>query len=280
MQVGSYNLELFGSERKPFGGVERGARTEAEIERIAQRIAVDLDLEVVVFEEINTRSDEWRRLKQKLAAHGYQFFEGTTSERDQFVVLAWDADEVAALEPPRQLDGVRDTFMLPGGCNEQGLRKPVAGHFRAGSFDFWIVGVHLKSRSGDPACTSKVRQEQCRDLVTAVDQLAAAGEKDVLIVGDFNELNSHESLKPLVDAGFTSQMKFLTADSAKGSYVKNSQLESSTDLIDQVWIRFDETQEVVRRSAQVMKLESREAAKRYIIEQSDHVPVWVSFRID
>jgi hypothetical protein len=41
-----------------------------------------------------------------------------------------------------------------------------------------------------------------------------------------------------------------------------------------------ETRELVRKSAEVMRLSSPAAAKEYIIRQSDHVPAWVSFRID
>ena len=98
IQVGSYNLELFGSGRKPYGGVNRGPRSNDEIDRIAACISTELDLEIVVFQEINTASDEWTTLKQKLASHGYKFHEGTTSDRHQFVVLAWDEDDVSLVD--------------------------------------------------------------------------------------------------------------------------------------------------------------------------------------
>ena len=280
IQIGSYNLELFGSERKPYGGVERGERTDAEINRIAKRIAVTLDLEIVVFEEINTESDEWSKLKEKLAEHGYKFFEGTFSDRKQFVVLAWDADEVTLLDDSAQELNVRDEFDFDG-CHEDGLRKPVAGRFKAGEFDFWVVGVHLKSRSGEQSCNNKVRTAQCEDLVAKIDELTVtSGERDVMLVGDFNEHHDHSTFQPLRDAGFISQMKFLMDGAAKGSYVKNGNLNESDDLIDHVMLRYSETKEVVRWSAFVMPLASRADTKEYIIEQSDHVPVWVSFRTD
>jgi predicted extracellular nuclease len=280
IQVGSYNLELFGSRRQPYGGMDRGPRTDEEVERIADRIARLLDLEIVVFQEINTESNEWASLKAQLAAQGYQFFEGTTSDRNQFVVLAWDTDEVMLHGEAQELP-VRDAFDFDDGCRETGLRKPVAGQFKAGAFDFWVIGVHLKSRSGTESCTTHIRVEQCRDLVEQVTRLASSsGERDVLLVGDFNNTLDHESFAPLVDAGFIPQTRFLTNDSANGSYVKNGDLHESDDLIDHVWLRYSETREVVRRSAFVMPLKSRADAKRYIVEQSDHVPIAVSFRID
>jgi predicted extracellular nuclease len=281
IQVGSYNIELLGSQRKPYAGMDRGPRTDAEIDRLAERIATELDLEIVVLEEINTHSNEWKRLRDRLAAHGYQFFEGTASERNQYVVLCWDADEVTLLDnSARELD-VRTSFDLGHGCRESGLRKPVAGRFKAGQFDFWVVGVHLKSRSGGESCTQRVRSEQCKDLVAQIDALRSQfGEGDFLIVGDCNENLGHSSFAPLTEAGFISQMAFLLPNSAKGSYVKNGDLNRSDDLIDHVWLRYSETKEVVRPSAFVMPLSSEAEAKKYIVQQSDHVPVWVSFRTD
>lgn len=281
IQIGSYNLELFGSQRKPYGGVDRGPRSDQELDRLVERIATTLDLEVVVFQEINKTSDEWAKFKSKLAAHGYKFLEGDSSDRKQFVVLAWDADEVALQDGLAGELSVRNEFDLDNGCHEEGLRKPLAARFKAGEFDFWIVGVHLKSRSGTPLCTSRIRAEQCQDLVAAINTLVeSTGERDVLIVGDCNEELGHDSFAALVDAGFISQMKFLADHSAKGSYIKTANLNQSDDLIDHVWLRYWNTREVVKHSANVMPIGSQAEAKKYIIEQSDHVPVWVSFRID
>jgi predicted extracellular nuclease len=280
IQIGTYNLELFGKQRRDYGGMMRGPRTDEQIDRIADRIATQLDLEVVVFQEINTESDQWARLKAKLQARGYDFFEGTTSDREQFVVLAWQKQEVTPVGTPRQLD-VDDEFAIGNGCNESGLRKPVLGRFKAGAFDFWVIGVHLKSRSGVESCTSRVRRKQCEQIVEQIDRLRAEhGENDFILTGDFNENIGHDSFTPLVDAGFISQMKFRKPESGDGSYVKTGSLHESDDLIDHVWLRYADTKEVVRNSAFVMKLDSQDAAKRHIIEESDHVPAWASFRID
>jgi hypothetical protein len=110
--------------------------------------------------------------------------------------------------------------------------------------------------------------------------IESSGERDVLIVGDCNERLNHGSFRPLTSAGFISQMRFLVNGSAQGSYVKTGSLNESDDLIDHVWLRYSDTNEVVRNSAFVMPLNSEARTRKYIIEQSDHVPVCVSFRID
>jgi endonuclease/exonuclease/phosphatase family metal-dependent hydrolase len=281
IQIASYNIEYLGGKRAPFDGVPRPDRTDEQLDQLAKRIADTLDLEIVVFEEINTKSEQWAKLKSKLAAHGYKFFEGTTSDRNQFVVLAWDADEVTLLDnSARELD-VRNSFELDEGCKLLGLRKPIVARFKAGEFDFWVVGVHLKSQVGEKSCNDRARTEQCKDLVKKIDEFVAkSGERDVVIVGDFNARVGDASLKPLVDAGFTPQMKYLMPESAKGSFVKNRDLHDSTELIDQVMIRYNDTREVVKNSACVLKIDTVEERKKYVIEQSDHVPAWVSFRTD
>jgi exonuclease III len=277
IQIGSFNIELLGKRRKKFKGVTRPRRTAEQLRAISDLVTDTLDLEVVVFQEINTESSRWTKLKNNLEAKGYRFFPGTASARNQFVVLAWDSDELSLVEDSAHEMDVATTF-----GNYEGARKPVAGRFKAGEFDFWVVGVHLKSRAPvDGSTPAEIRKTQCEDLVAKIDAIVAdTGEKDVVIVGDFNQRIGHDSLRPLVDGGFTSQMRFLMDASATGSYIKNSGLHESNDLIDHVMIRFDETQEVVRRSAFVMKLDSEEDARSFIIEKSDHVPVWASFRID
>src|SRR6187455_965655 len=108
IQIASYNIEYLGGKRAPFDGEPRPDRTDEQLDQLAKRITDTLDLEVVVFEEINTKSDQWTKLKSKLATHGYKFLEGTTSDRNQFVVLAWDADEVTLLDNSAQELDVRN----------------------------------------------------------------------------------------------------------------------------------------------------------------------------
>lgn len=105
---------------------------------------------LLFFRKSTSTAEEWTSLKSKLAAHGYKFFEGSTSDRNQFVILAWDSDEVTLDGEAIELN-VRDAFDFGTTCDAEGLRKPVVGRFKAKSFDFWVVGVHLKSRSGSGA---------------------------------------------------------------------------------------------------------------------------------
>ena len=281
IQIGTYNLELLGKSRNPFRGQNRPLRSRDDLKEIADRIVEELDLEIVVFQEINTESQNWRILRSLLAAHGYKFFEGTTSERNQFVVLAWDSDEIELQDGSLQELDVQTEFHLSSACSTTGLRKPVAGRFKAGSFDFWVVGVHLKSRRGSGSCPTRIRVAQSEELVEQVDHLIeSSGESDVILLGDFNHRIGDRSFDPLTSGGFIFQTRFLTEDSGEGSYIKTFRLHESDDLIDHVLLRYPETREVVRYGTSVYAIPDENKAIEYVLRQSDHVPVWTSFKID
>ena len=275
IQVGSYNIELLGKSRSG-----RDRRTKDEVQKIAETIAGDIDLEVVVLQEINTDSRQWSWLKDDLASRGYKFFEGTTSERKQFVVLAWDGTQVSLNGTTTELDvPVAYTDPEIPTCTYEGLRKPVAGKFTAGAFDFWVIGVHLKSQSrrGIPDdCPDWIRTQQAKDLLAAVSHLTAGDPtEDVLIVGDFNERHDHESLLPFKQAGFISQMNYRMEGAGTVSYIKSRQWEK---LIDHVMYNVEDRSELVRNSGFVMP--KPDDIRAYIDSFSDHVPVWASFRTD
>ena len=277
IQIGTYNLEYLGKKRKDYAGRERPLRSLDELTEIADRVSSELDLEVIVFQEINTESDNWKVLKKLLADRGYSFFEGKHSSRNQFVVLAWDSSEVEVDESSLQELDVATEFELGDGCVVDGQRKPLAGKFKAGNFDFWAVGVHLKSRVGE-RCAKKARKKQCEELIEQVDELiASSGERDVVIAGDFNNLIGHKSLTPISDGDFIFQTKFLADATGRGTYLKTSSPHKSKDLIDHIAIRYYDTQEVVRNSTTVYSFGSKAEALDYVIRQSDHAPVWTSF---
>src|SRR5215213_716399 len=188
IQVGTFNIEWFGTNDMQ----KHKHRSQAVINQIADLIATTLDLEVVVLEEINSQSQEFGKLEEALGAHGYKLRSGSTGG-EQRVVIAYDDDEVDLVGDVTELD-VRSSFNLSGGCSSSGLRRPLMAQFRAGEFDFVLVGVHLKSQlNGD--CADRVRREQSKDLIREIDELVgSSNEKDVVVAGDFNATSDDSSL--------------------------------------------------------------------------------------
>lgn len=273
IQIGTFNIKYLGTDSEI-------VRTDAQVGEIARMIAVDLDLEVVVLEEINASSEDFRVLVDSLGAAGYRLHAGQ-SGGTQNVVLAYDDDEVdlishdgaAVSELPAR------TFIDMGGPCKDDVRLPLAGHFRAGQFDFLLVGVHLKSGrrpAGAKAdCPDRIRRSQARELARLAEEAAERfGEADLIVAGDFNAFESHFSLNALDQIGL---IALTTADrrsfqSGVDSYVA----PGFPGIIDHLMIRESQTREWVLRSTMVFKVPSAQLS-RYLSVISDHAPVWASF---
>lgn len=278
IQIGTFNIEWF-------GGPNHKPRPRKVVKQLADFIADTLDLEVVVLEEINTASQEYKWLGQELAKYGYRLdHAGDTATQD--VALAFDEDEVELLGDVRELD-VRSNFDLPGNCRSKGLRRPLAAHLKAGAFDFALLGIHLKSQLGvkeadDPdGCADEVRGQQAGDISGKIEEIVnGMREQDVIIAGDFNATLDNPSLSPLFkNGGFRAltSLGMRARESNTYSYVP----KKFRSLIDHLLIRTAKTREWVNRSTFVMNPPTDQAALNNYLEWfSDHLPVWAWFRTD
>jgi len=271
IQIGTFNVEWFGTSDTR----KHKHRSALVVQQIADLIATQLDLEIVVLEEINSGSAEFDRLETALEAQGYKLASGTTG-RDQRVVIAYDDDEVDLIDEVEELD-VRSSFSLSGGCRSTGLRRPLAATFRAGEFDFIFIGVHLKSQLTG-ACADRVRKEQCKDLIAKIDErVESSGEKDVIIAGDFNATFDDSSLNPLLqNTGFRALTR--PTRRAKGSNSISYLKAPFQTIIDHLVVRLDDTTEWVAKSTFIFNPPSDATLlKRYLDFISDHAPAWASF---
>lgn len=273
-RIGTFNIEWFGTSdpRKHL------PRSREVVDRIARHLAVDLHLQLFVLEEINTASEEYRWLDSAFSNLGYRLYAAPGVGREQSVVLGWNQGEVQLLAGISELP-VRADFFLDETCKSEGLRRPLAGRFRVGAFDFWLVGVHLKSQHGG-GCAARVRTAQAEELVRETTRLVTeTGERDVLIVGDFNAELMDPSLEPLTRWG---GFRPLTEpnDLAKGSGAISYLKEPYQSVIDHVLILPGETGEWIDRSTRIGIVEAGPQESDYFRDISDHAPVWTLFRTD
>lgn len=291
IQVGTYNLYWLGVDNR----YENDLRTEDEVALLADMITDHLDLEVVVFQEVNVDEEGWvfgntrgskqqyQWLKQKLNAKGYELIEGTTGGA-QRVIIAYDGDEVELLSSAELDMSTWYTCRLDNSCRTGNMRKALAANFKAGEFDFWVVGVHLRSaltnEDCNRDCVDDMRKQQCEDLLEAIDGLLAdSDEQDVIITGDFNAYWKDNSISDLYYEGdFHALTKSdrLAWGSGKYSYVN----PMFTNLIDHVMVNPYYTRELVPYSTYVLDpFAYPEVFPNYLKNYSDHVPVWTSFLI-
>jgi endonuclease I/endonuclease/exonuclease/phosphatase family metal-dependent hydrolase len=274
IEIGTYNLYWLGTEMR----YRQGLRDQTDVKRIADFITEALDLEIVAFQEINTTMNgkfifkgETRRmsakrykwLKKHMEDDGYKFIVGKSGDK-QKIVIAYDADEVTLLSDAQELDSPSSTGRL---------RKPLAAKFKAGNFDFWVVSVHLKSQLGG-ASSDRIRTKQAKELLDAINNLISeSGEKDVIILGDFNAEATDNSIDSLYRQGsfLTQTWKSRRSDTSGNiSYL----IGDFASLIDHILVRPYDTSELIEKSTTVYKPDNVDS---YINGYSDHVPVWASF---
>ena len=261
VRIGSWNIAWLGSEKR------QQLSDQATIDSMAQLIADEWSLDLISLEEINTAIDgdmrgehystqQWNQLRTALQKKGYHTQAGNSGNA-QHIVFAW-RKPVEALQLASDME-IPDSYLIDDYCRSSNLRKPLAGLFRAGQFDFWAVGLHLKSGYGGKTfCTNAVRSMQ---VYYISKQLATLGgkDKDILLIGDFNATSKHESLQ-----GFR-EKRFFAALPDKGKH---------GSVIDHIMINSANTTEWEDHSAVLYKPENRtQFEKRY----SDHVPVWSDF---
>jgi predicted extracellular nuclease len=244
-----------------------------------------LDLEIVVFVEINTASDEWATLKNALASRGFKFIEG--SGGNQRVVLAYDDDEVDLLATAESAEPDVRTSFSRGECSTSNARKPLFGNFRAGQFDFTVIGVHLKSGLRPKGCpddtfTAFVRGEQASDVLAEIGRREQAGsiDQDIILVGDFNAGLDDASLNKLRGGGFRVLTEEANRSPSSGSlsYRKGS----FRSVLDHIAARPVTDREWVARSTMylpALTTMSEDELAKFRQRFSDHSPAWTEFRV-
>lgn len=147
-----------------------------------------------------------------------------------------DAIRVAMIYKPAKLGLVGGALSDANAINN---RPPMAQTFRAGNGEkFSLVVNHLKSKgscpSGGPdadnndsqSCWNAMRVQQAQRLVGSfVPQVAAAaGDADVLVIGDLNSYGAEDPIQVITGAGFVNELeRFVRPSGMPYSYVFGGQ---------------------------------------------------------
>lgn len=261
VRIGSWNIAWLGSEKR------EQLSDAATIASMAQLIADEWSIDLISLEEINTAiegdmrgehysTQQWSQLRDALQKKGYRTQAGNSGNA-QRIVFAW-RKPVEALKLASDME-IPDSYRIDDYCRSSNLRKPLAGLFHAGQFDFWAIGLHLKSGFGGKTfCTNAVRSMQVYYISKQLSKLEKA-DKDILLIGDFNATSKHESLQGFREKGFVATL---------------TNKAEHNRVIDHVIINSANTTEWKDNSTVLYKPENRaDFEKRY----SDHVPVWSDF---
>ncbi|MFH1095951.1 MAG: endonuclease/exonuclease/phosphatase family protein [Candidatus Desantisbacteria bacterium] len=165
-----------------------------------------------------------------------------------------------------------------------GLR--IKAKVKPDGFDFILAVVHLKSKVGGEE-TDSYRKQQVQCLSNWIDKELQAHplEKDIIVLGDFNETLERNPFTPLSQR---KDIKILTGDLVPGSvsYIGKSGQQKYRSLIDHIILYkgkggcFDEY-----KPASIGLLKDYDKYQGYNVTTppdgttliSDHVPVYASF---
>ncbi len=245
----------------PSGGQDcRGADSEAELNRQRERASIvvcTLNADVYAFMELEntTPSDTITDLLGAINArcggtHPYAFVNtggtlGTDAIRVQLIyrtgVLSPVGSPLVDLDPIHNRPPTAQTFDVVDAANPAfGQRfTVVANHFKSKGCDASATGADADAGDGQ-GCYNGRRTAQATRLLTWLNGtvIPAAGDPDVLLLGDFNSYAKEDPVTTLVAGGYTDLEEYF--DSNTYSYLFDGQLGhldygfASSSLLPQV----------------------------------------------
>lgn len=254
--IGTFNIEWLGD-----GASDMKPRTDSECLLIADVIA-RTGVDVMGVQEVENDA-ALRRVTRYL--DGYTGYLADAGIKQNVGIIVRKGVDVTPL-------GTCDALTL----GRKGLRPGYVVRCTKGSFDWVMMVVHLKSTSRHDSTNQlrdesrQIRLEQVALLKKWSDSVIAAGkERDVIIVGDFNDFTSRRqnaTLTPLLES---SSMQFLTGA------LKSCKNDNWT-TIDHVVVSTSAQERVMKGS------ERMENTRTFLQPQmadavSDHCPVIVRF---
>jgi endonuclease/exonuclease/phosphatase family metal-dependent hydrolase len=246
IRIATWNLRKF-SERE---GVGQHKPDLVTIARIIKESGFDL----VAIQEVQREGQVVERLRRQLNEPWRYAVSERTGNNERYAFL-WRADRVEAIGQPR----------LYGGAEASSFsRVPVLAGFRSGQFDFTVVSVHLWY--GDKA-NNPQRRTEADALARITREMAARGpEKDVIVLGDFNETRRDGNLRMFESFGW----KRLSFEATN---------LGSSEAFDNIMVDPRATREVTPRAGVVRFDETAfgNDDARAAREVSDHRPVWADF---
>eukprot|EP01102_Stenamoeba_stenopodia_P009619 TRINITY_DN284_c0_g1_i1.p1 TRINITY_DN284_c0_g1~~TRINITY_DN284_c0_g1_i1.p1 ORF type:complete len:443 (+),score=143.72 TRINITY_DN284_c0_g1_i1:35-1363(+) len=157
------------------------------------------------------------------------------------------------------------------------VRPPLAGTFRFGVFDFTLLNCHFVFGSPED------RAKEIVVLSNVVKTVVASNkeEKDIIVVGDFNNPPDHPNWRCLNELGFTALFR--------GSGLKTTiAVNDMGNLYDNMWINEKYTGRNYTGDCKVCDIyelfmvnqTNSEAVQELKTDVSDHKPIYAEFRCD
>jgi endonuclease/exonuclease/phosphatase family metal-dependent hydrolase len=244
IRIATWNLKKFsdGGEQPP-DLVEIAAIIKAE------------QFDLVAIQEVQRDGQIVEKLRRQLNEPWRHVVSPRTGSNFERFAYLWRSDRVDIVDGSARLAAGPGTEVFD--------RKPYVARFRAGEFDFMLAQVHLSFGN-----VGRRSSEVSALAILAKKMVGEEGERDVILLGDFNEQRGRPNLQ-LFDAQGWRRLNLEATNL------------SSTEIYDNVIIDPAATKEWAGRVGLVRFDETRydnddRAAAEMV---SDHRPVWAEFMI-
>ena len=234
--------------------------------------------DVIALSEVNSR-EAMDEIVATPFANGARY--NVDMDNDQTV-----PQKIAVLFKESPEISVSNRRSVPGSNdNNPGLRKAWAFDVKIRNFDFILIAVHLKS--GRAKAQRTVRNRQTRAIASFIRQeTAGTGEKDVLVVGDYNMVPGQdaENFSNLSPGSNTNEFLRFVSSSLSGPTHIGTCLNASAfkgNLLDGFSISRFQTREWTGyiRIQQLQALLPNMWCDKYKTTVSDHLPLVARFRV-
>jgi len=236
---------------------------------IADRAAVIASFDIVALQEIEAIGGLNRLLTQVESDTGLDWEyivstrvgEGNAAE---YYAFLYRTDRVSYVEC--------SSSVYPEPAPDDFSREPFFATFRAGSFDFTLITVHITW-----GLSASLRTAECRRLadVWQYVQDLDPDENDIILMGDFNrDKPTHSAFSDLEDLGLK------TLVTTTGTRTTFGRTPSGGSWYDHMWIDPDFTSVEWTGQAGISTPgndSSGEGCAQALKEISDHCPVWAIF---
>ena len=147
------------------------------------RIIRENDFDLLAIQEVQQQGQIVQKLRRQLNEPWRVAITEQTGNHERFAFL-YREDRVEMTQGPRLADGPDAEFFD---------RRPAIASFKSGQFDFILVTAHLWY--GEKANNPRRRNEAAALARIASGIVAAGSEKDVIVLGDFNEMRAGGNLQ-------------------------------------------------------------------------------------
>ena len=255
IRIAAFNIQIFG----------RSKRNKTDVMEALIRIAREFD--VILVQEIRDSSEEtahyFLQLINEASDHTYEYI------RSERLGRTTSKEAYAYFYNNKTVDFIEGSDFVYNDTDDVFEREPYIANFKSGSFDFTLVGIHVKP---DDAYA------EIGNLTLVVQYMLETRpeERDIVVLGDFNADGSYfdeeDSSNP-----FKAHVFFWVVTNEIDTMTKTDWTYDRMVMLNTTY-----NQEYIDDSAQVFyyDLEYGLDNEEFVRAISDHYPIYAEFRTD